>query len=455
MTSLQDTAYPRLNHQLTTKALIAVYTPSDEELVLADGITRSRVANVGFLVLLKTYQRLGYPVLMKDVPASIIRQISTMVADTVSAEALDNYDRSGSRRRHLKVVRDYLELTAYGEAAQRVMVEAMTTAAQTKHDLADLINVAIEELVKAKFELPAFSTLVRQAFQVRAAATQGFYEQVYKALNAEDYLKLNRLFIQEEGSSTTLWNRLKQEPGKPMLSHLNALVERLHWLQDWQMAASALKALPPVKLKQFAAESQTLSANQMREMAPHKRYTLAAALLSVQSARTLDDLAEMFIKRLRKMRHNAREALMNYRQETQKRTDTLVTTLREVIVAYQQEGPPANGWLELTSFWIIKPRPCWNIARPISPISTTTTCRPCTAFTKATEPPYFGSSRWCPCSPVPRINTWKWRFGLFSSIAPPAAPGWTFPPLRQTSQLRHPPLRPWICPGFRLNGGNW
>jgi hypothetical protein len=104
---------------------------------------------------------------------------------------------------------------------------------------------------------------VRQAFQARAAVTQGFYEQVYQALNEEDYLKLNRLFSQEEGISTTLWNRLKQEPGKPMLSHLNALVERLHWLQDWQMAASALTALPPVKLNQFVAEAQTLSANQM------------------------------------------------------------------------------------------------------------------------------------------------------------------------------------------------
>jgi len=108
------------------------------------------------------------------------------------------------------------------------------------------------------------------------------------------------------------------------------------------MAASALTALPPVKLNQFAAEAQTLSANQMRDMAPHKRYTLAAALLSVQSARTLDDLAAMFIKRLRKLYHNAHETLMNYRQETQKRTDTLVTPLHEVIVAYQQEGAVAE-----------------------------------------------------------------------------------------------------------------
>jgi hypothetical protein len=65
-----------------------------------------------------------------------------------------------------------------GKRPKAVMVEAMTVAAQTKHDLADLINVAIEELVKAKFELPAFSTLQRSAFQVRTAVTQGFYQQM-------------------------------------------------------------------------------------------------------------------------------------------------------------------------------------------------------------------------------------------------------------------------------------
>jgi hypothetical protein len=88
MTSIQDTAYPRLKHQLTAKALMTVYTPSEEEEVLAEGITRSRVTKVAFLLLLKTFQRLGYPVLMKDIPASIIRHISTTAAASVSAAAL-------------------------------------------------------------------------------------------------------------------------------------------------------------------------------------------------------------------------------------------------------------------------------------------------------------------------------------------------------------------------------
>ncbi len=43
---------------------------------------------------------------------------------------------------------------------------------QTKHDLADLINVAVEDLVHRRYELSAFDTLDRAARHVRAAVNR-------------------------------------------------------------------------------------------------------------------------------------------------------------------------------------------------------------------------------------------------------------------------------------------
>ena len=51
-----------------------------------------------------------------------------------------------------------------------------------------------------------------------------------------------------------------------------------------------------MKLRQFALEARSLDAGRMQEMAPAKRYTLAATLIELQNARVLDDLTEMFIK---------------------------------------------------------------------------------------------------------------------------------------------------------------
>src|SRR5437667_5736395 len=65
---------------------------------------------------------------------------------------------------------------------------------------------------------------------------------------------------------------------------------------------------------------------------------LTAALLLVQSAQALDDLAEMLIKRMLAIHQKGKEALQQYHLEHQARTDALFTTLRDLVVAYRKEG---------------------------------------------------------------------------------------------------------------------
>jgi hypothetical protein len=81
-----------------------------------------------------------------------------------------------------------------------------------------------------------------------------------------------------------------------------------------------------------------VDAARMQEMAPAKRYTLAATLIELQNARVLDDLAEMFIRRLMRIHRHSREALALDRLRHQKRTDGLIHKLHEVIVAWGTEG---------------------------------------------------------------------------------------------------------------------
>jgi Domain of unknown function (DUF4158) len=59
MTAIERTAYPRIKRNLTAKELVKVYTLTPGERFLAARSTKGSVAEVGFLVLLKTYQRLG------------------------------------------------------------------------------------------------------------------------------------------------------------------------------------------------------------------------------------------------------------------------------------------------------------------------------------------------------------------------------------------------------------
>jgi hypothetical protein len=180
------------------------------------------VAQLGFLVLLKLFQRLGRPLLVSNAPRALVEH---------------GYDRSGTRRRHLVIIRDHLNVRPYGPAARHAMVRALGEAGSTKHELEDLINVAVEQ-----------------------------------------------------------------------------------------------------KVRHFAQEARALDAARMQALEPYKRMTLAVALLSTQSARALDDLGDMFIRRMQNIHNAAKLALDRYRAATVERTDSLVTTLHDLLLAHEADG---------------------------------------------------------------------------------------------------------------------
>jgi len=169
---------------VTDVGLQEIYSSTTEEVAFAEAHTRSETAKVGLLVLLKTFQRLGYFVTLSAVPPRIIAHLTACAGLSAVPEGLETYDTGHTRSRHLGVVRARLGITAYGPAARRAMFTAAVEAAQTKEDLADIMNVMLEALVRHRYELPAFSTLERVAFTARAAVKRRYYQRIATRLDA-------------------------------------------------------------------------------------------------------------------------------------------------------------------------------------------------------------------------------------------------------------------------------
>ena len=72
----------------------------------------------------------------------------------------------------------------------RVAIDAVREAAQTKEDLSDIINVAIDELVRQSFELPGFTKIQEEAQRGRAEINRSFYSQVYDLLGENGVSRL-------------------------------------------------------------------------------------------------------------------------------------------------------------------------------------------------------------------------------------------------------------------------
>lgn len=340
MPSIHDTAYPRLKASVTARDLAEIYTPTRQEQALATPLTHSSTGQIGFLILLKTFQRLGYFVPVQAVPQSIVEHIAAQLGTTVEPQEWRAYDASGTRRRHMAAIRAHLHVRLYDREAQHLLDTTIQTAASTKDDLADLINVGIEELIRQHWELPGYTTLRRTAQRERAAVNRALFQQVAEMIGAEGHQVLDQLFAIDETARQALWNRIKADPGRPTLTQLRELVARLQWLTPLNVGAEALAALPAVKVQQFATEALSLDTARMQRLAPAKRYTFTAALVHGQVAQTLDDLGDMFIKRLRSIHHRGDAALEDYRRRQQGRTDQLLGLLYDLVSTMQQTQTP-------------------------------------------------------------------------------------------------------------------
>jgi hypothetical protein len=74
--TIHETAYPRLKCSVSEKELNEIYTPTADEFDLAHSLTLSTAMRIGFLVLLKTFQRLGYFMPEHKIPRLIAERIS-------------------------------------------------------------------------------------------------------------------------------------------------------------------------------------------------------------------------------------------------------------------------------------------------------------------------------------------------------------------------------------------
>jgi hypothetical protein len=175
MTAIHETVYPRLRATLLDKELRELYTPTPEEMAFVQQVTPSTMTALGVVVLLKTFQRLGYFPAFETLAPHLMAHLAGVMGTPNSDDLLRQYEANGYRWRHGPLIRAYLHVHAFREGGRRVLVRAMLEAAQSKDILADLINVGIEALVQARYQLPAFSTLRRAAQKARAQVNVRYY----------------------------------------------------------------------------------------------------------------------------------------------------------------------------------------------------------------------------------------------------------------------------------------
>src|SRR3954470_21688107 len=206
MPIIADTAYPRLPTDPGVAELEA-FTPEAAEIAFARQRTRQPGPRLALLVLLKTFQRLGYFARLADMPAAIVTHIAASVGLDSAVHEIGGYDDTTYRVRLAALVRGFVGVAGYDREARGIAVRACIEAARTRDDLTDIVNAGIEELLRHRRELPAFGTLLKLARTARALVNRAYHRRIAAALPRDVRERLAALLVVPEGATRSAWAR--------------------------------------------------------------------------------------------------------------------------------------------------------------------------------------------------------------------------------------------------------
>ena len=218
MTAIDRTVYPRFTRPPTEHELTDLYTPTPEERDFAYRKTRDPLHRVHVLVLLKIVQRLDYVPDLADIPQPIVTHIHAQVdtAPVIDWALID----ARTRRKHATAVRRYLGIHRADRQVRHRLSQALYTAATHMDNPADLINAAIEDLIRHRCELPAYSTFDDLTQRIRTQVNTSLFQQAAAQLTADHRTHLDQLLTVDPDAGRSGFARLKEPPPRASFRHL-------------------------------------------------------------------------------------------------------------------------------------------------------------------------------------------------------------------------------------------
>ncbi len=342
MTAIDRTAYPRFKESYSASELHTLFIPTPDEMTLVNKSANSNTQKLTLLVLLKCCQSLGYIPRMKVIPEQVVQHIRAYLG--LRPDVSLTFARANLVRCR-RIIRTYLDIRRYSQGGQEFIQTAVTEAAQTMSDPADLINLAIELLIQQRYQLPAFSALDRLVGHIREQVHQQLYQQINARLSDKQRKQLDELLGVPIGDHRTPFTQMKAFPKKATLTQVRKWAARLSWLEEIMDAPSLLDGIANSKIKQFAAHAHALEVGDMLDVKDEpKRYTLLLCLLYQMQIQTRDQLVTMFLKRIRHIHNAARDKLRALQDKHRSMTEHMVETLHAIVdKAHELEEDAALG----------------------------------------------------------------------------------------------------------------
>lgn len=340
MASIDRTAYPRFRGTVTARELVESFTPTVDEVGWARGKTTADQTFLVLVIWLKCYQRMRYFPGLDEVPDAVAGHIRTALGLPDSVAVGVEAVRSAARYRDY--VRERLGVKYDAADVRGIAETAIRAAAATKDNPADLINVALEELLESGRELPGYTTLDRMVAKIRAEVNRDVFATVAGRITPGQRARLAELLVVDPSRRRSRFDRLKDPAKAATIGKFKVRLAHLADLDALGPTGAWLQGVPPGKISHFAGEARVTDVADFVKIGDEKRFTLLASFIHVLRTSARDEVTEMFCKRMAVVHKKGRARLEALREEHRAESERLLEVFGDVLAAVREAAEQAG-----------------------------------------------------------------------------------------------------------------
>ncbi len=291
MTSIERTAYPQFRRLTSARVLHVFFTPTEDEAAWARERTETPESLLALLVDLKCFQRMARFCPREEIPHAVTDHVRHCLGLAPEVEADHGAERT--MRLHRAQVRKRQGATRDPRRARALAAAAIREAPQVRNHPPDLINVALERIIEASLELPAYSTLDEMAANIRTEVNEAIFAGIVARMGPEGRQRAQGLLDTAGSDGRSMFNRLKKPAQRATWSRFKAQAEYLDEVDELGDTARWLEGVAPAKVADFAGEAAAQDIDTLSRYGDAKKLALVACLAHTARMQARDALAEM------------------------------------------------------------------------------------------------------------------------------------------------------------------
>ena len=300
--------YPQISSHITYDDLVVYFTLTQDERYLLSQC-RKDMTILGFAILLKTFQYLGYPpILKKNIPEVVVSFISGQL--NIDSTLFKNYTWKNSVwKTHLGIIRKYTGFSSIKRDDFYKLERWLIEEGRSHPSRSQMYSSVIQRCRELHIELPKeleLQRLVNSAWQKYLSI---ICENISKNLGPRFYKKIDDC-LEKDSNGINRYTWMKSNPGKHGIKTLFNEIERLKYVQEFGIRfEDHFIGVPEKILKLLWERSLPEDPTQMKRHIPHTKYAMMDVLLHYLSLKLTDNVAKIFTNLIRRIEKKSDKAL--------------------------------------------------------------------------------------------------------------------------------------------------